>query len=52
MTKEDAAFEKWLDKTGLIVDKLLSKEDLRPVFDAAYDMGWLDCYDELQEKVD
>lgn len=52
MTKEDKAFEKWLEKNELLVDKLLSKEDFRPIFDSAYDMGWLDCYDELQENTD
>jgi hypothetical protein len=48
MTKEDKAFKVWLDETGILEDKLLSKDDARELFDAAYDLGWYDCFAECK----
>lgn len=55
VTKEDRAFQKWLEEnTNRVGNDWLRKfkdsDKVRKLFDDAYNLGWMDCYEELIHK--
>ena len=47
MTIEDRRFLEWLQGRGITDSSDVAR---RESFDAAYNMGWMDCYNELKPK--